>query len=674
MRIFLKLLLIPGVIFFCYHYSYCQENTSIEGVYEIDEINIKFENSYAFEESAIISLLSSKTGDVFDMNTYLLDVERIKKFYFDNGFFNARIDTNLQVIREDKEVIENFIVKENERFSYYNIEYKGLDSIDASVKSLIFNHKRALIVKGKYYSKDTVNLELLRIMEILFNNGYATATSGFPEILKYETNKENLLNKVDVVINFDPKRKYDFGKTLIKFTNYKYNVTEEDIRRELTYKQDQVYDKSKIIESELKLSKFSILENPRINIDTINSVTGKVDLIINAVVGKKYDITPEVFGYYFQNYFYIGTGLSFSDRNFLGGGRVLTTSARVYFNSLENNRFDIVNSVYQPFLFGNRFITGNWNIGYEYVLEKSINIGRLKNSFGVTYELPKHTYINSLQGRWDLENSRIVVDNDIPIEGSELVIGKFDYNEFISKLGFTAIHNSVNSIIFPSGGNYQSYEFEESGLLSGIIRRIFNTSTFSYFKFTNLSSAYINTSNREVNVPSALAFKFLAGIIIEYGQNTFTFLGQEYSEDRVPRDTRYFGGGSSSIRGWGAKQLGIVPNKELGGNFTFENTVEYRIKPFMTAENLYLRDLGFATFIDYGNVWSEIGKFKLNEIALASGAGIRYYTIIGAIRFDVGFKIYDPQPGPVGGSNWIFGKGSNFSDKYNFQFGIGNTF
>ena len=94
----------------------------------------------------------------------------------------------------------------------------------------------------------------------------------------------------------------------------------------------------------------------------------------------------------------------------------------------------------------------------------------------------------------------------------------------------------------------------------------------------------------------------------------------------------------------------------------------------MDSKTSYIRDLGFAAFIDAGNAWSEIGKFKLNEIAIAAGGGIRYYTIIGAIRFDVGFKIYDPQPGDIGGSNWIFGSGSNLNDKYNFQFGIGNTF
>jgi len=255
-----------------------------------------------------------------------------------------------------------------------------------------------------------------------------------------------------------------------------------------------------------------------------------------------------------------------------------------------------------------------------------------------------------------------------------LLLKSFELNVLNSTLSVALIHNTVNNLQFPFKGNFQSYEFEESGLLSGLFEKVINSYTNSYFKFTNLNSFYFNLSNKDFNVPSALASKLYLGSIFEYGENTFIFNDQEISADRVPSDERFVCGGSSSIRGWGARQLGIVNDKDLGGNFIFESSVEHRLRPFLDANNIYFRDLGFATFIDVGNVWSEIGKFKLNEIAVAAGAGIRYYTIVGAIRFDLGFKIYDPQPGPLGGSNWLFGSGAKFSDKYNFQFGIGNTF
>ncbi len=633
-------------------------------VFEIDEINISFTGQNIFDPEDVSLLLASKEGDNFDIEMYLQDVERIKKYYFDNGFFNVIVDTGLVFNSDKDEVIEKFIITENNRYRYNIIKYSGVENTDDIVKNKIFNSEDKLLFGGRFYSKDTINKEVNRVLNILFNNGYATALSNRPEILKYETNEEDLKNKVDITLIFIPKSKYRFGKTKVTFTDKRYNVSKEDILRELTYSEDQIYDKSEVINSELNLSKISLIENPRINIEEIDSINNKVDFSIDALIRNKYDFTPELFGYYFQNIFYLGAGISFTDKNFFGGGRVLTTSLRFYFHSFYDNRLEFVNSIYQPFLFNNRNISGTWNIGAEYRLNEIYNLTQIKNSFGVTYSLPDYTYINKLTSKWEINNVRVKLKQPPPV----------DINYFTSTLSFGAIHNSTNNIQFPFTGNYQSYEIEESGLLSGIVKKWFNTATFSYMKFTNFNSAYYNLTNQNVKVSSALALKLSSGVIIEYGDNTFKINDEDIQSDRVPNDKKFVCGGSSSVRGWGAKQLGIVKDKNIGGDFILESSVEHRLRPFMDSKNTYIRDLGFAAFIDAGNVWSEIGKFKLNEIAVAAGAGVRYYTIIGAIRFDVGFKIYDPQPGDIGGSNWIFGSGSNLNDKYNFQFGIGNTF
>lgn len=641
---------------------------------EIDDINISFKGFHVFEESDIKNVIASKEGDVFDRNIYVQDVERIKKFYFDNGFFDTKVDTSITYKREDKEVDENFVIRENKRYRYYKVDIAGLDSIDSYTRELITRPVDRFVREGRYYSKDTIKLEVTRITNILMNNGYATATSSSPEIFKYDSNEDSLLGKVNVRLIFQPRYKYTFGPTIITIKSRKYDITAQDISRELTYSENQIYNREAVVNSEINLTKITILDNPRIVIQKIDSVNKRVDLAINAKVGDKYDLTPEVFGYYFDNnVFYLGTGISFSDKYFFGGGRVLTSRARIYFHSFNDNRFEFVNTIYQPFLFNNRNISGNWNIGAEYRLDDYSNVTQIKNSFGIIYDLPNYTYINRMTSRWDVENSRVVVKQPIVVDDST-TIDAFDVNYFKSILGYSLIHNSVNSLQFPFAGYYQSYEFEESGLLALLVKKFFNTQTVSYFKFSNFNAKYFNLSNRDYNVAGVLAGKISTGIILEYGDNTFDINGTPVSSDRVPTDTRFVCGGSSSIRGWGAKQLGIVKDKNVGGNFLFESSIEHRIKPFLDWENVYIRDLGFATFIDYGNVWSSIDKFKLNEIAVAAGGGIRYYTIIGAIRFDIGFKIYDPQPGLKGGSNWIFAKGCNFNDKYNLQFGIGNTF
>lgn len=653
-------------MFYSFNTSFSQEEEKVKN-FEIDDINVFFKSKSVFEDSDVKLLLASKEGDIFDPEIFMKDVERIKKFYFDNGYFDVSVDTSLTYNIEDEEVNENFIITANKRYSYYELKYNGLDDLDESVKSKIFNLNDKKLIRGRYYSKDTVKIEMNRVLNILFNNGYAIARSENPEVLKYETNDDNLKNKVNVTLSYVTDKKYKFGTTKVTFPAKRYNVTKEDVLRELTFKENQLYNKEEVVNSELNLSKISLIENPRIAIEKMDSVNYKVDFIIKALIRNKYSLSPELFSYYYQQLFYMGTGLKFTDKNFFGGGRVLTSGIGFSFHSVDENRFEFLNSIFQPFLFRNRNISGIWDLGVELRLTEYANLYQIKNAFGISFDLPTYTYINKLNLKWEVINTRAIAKESLIENG-------LTYNYFTSTLGFTAIHNSSNDVKFPFTGYYQSYDIEEAGLLSGIVRRIFNTNTLSYFKISNFNSIYFNLTNQISNVSAVLAGKFLTGVIFEYGDNSFNFNGQTVSLDRVPTDKKFVSGGSSSVRGWAAKQLGIVVSKNAGGNFVLESSIEHRLRPFLDSENIYFRDLGFATFIDAGNVWQEIGKFKFNELALAMGGGIRYYTIIGAIRLDLGFKIYDPQPGPEGGSNWLFGEGCNYSDKYNIQFGIGNTF
>jgi outer membrane protein assembly factor BamA len=650
-----------------------QDDVKTVNNYEIDDINIEFKGIKTFSEDDLKNILASSEGDVFDMLTYIQDTERIKKFYFDNGFFDAEVDTHIVYINEDLEVDLYFYIREKTRYVYYEFEYTGLEELSEAVKVKVFDPNQSLLRLNGSYNQDTIKLEVARVLNILFDNGYALATSDKPLILKIETNEADLKGKVKIEIAFLPGEQYTYGKTQINIIGKRYNISEFDIRRELTYKENQLYNKSQVVNSEFNISKITLLDNPRINIDSIDSLTKKIDFIINARVGNKYDLTPELFGYYIENSFYIGTGLKYSDKYFLGGGRILTSSARIYFNSVENNRFEFLNTIYQPYLFNNRNIYGNWNIGIQYNIDEYSNLTEIKNSMNVTFELPNYTYLNRINTNWDITNQRIVIKNDVVAEDT-VVLSAFSLNNFESLIGFTLIHNSVNDLRFPYNGYYQAYTLQETGLLGGLIKNLFNTASPSYLKISSFNSAYKNLSKSEKNVPAVLAGKLYTGFIIEYGDNNFFFQGFEIQGDLVPTDTRFVCGGTTSVRGWGAKQLGIVPDKNVGGDFIIENSIEYRLRPFLSSSNVYLRDVGFTGFMDVGNVWTNVNKFKFNELALASGVGIRYYSIVGAIRIDVGFKIYDPQPGPVGGSHWLIGPGCNFSDKYNVQFGIGNTF
>jgi outer membrane protein assembly factor BamA len=236
------------------------------------------------------------------------------------------------------------------------------------------------------------------------------------------------------------------------------------------------------------------------------------------------------------------------------------------------------------------------------------------------------------------------------------------------------VHTQIDNFQFPTHGIYQSYLIEESGGLGSVIKKLFDISTVSYFKFSFLNKYYIPVTSRPQK--STLATKFLIGDIYEYGDNTLVLSSgsAKYGLDVVPIDSKFIAGGSTSVRGWGSRKLGTFEGRQNGGDFIIEGSLEHRTRPFYDKKGL-IRDLGFVSFIDFGNLWDNIKNYKTTDVAVAIGVGLRYYTIVGPVRLDFGFKMYDYEPAE-GTNKWLFQNNVKdiFDHKFAIQFGIGNTF
>ena len=84
--------------------------------------------------------------------------------------------------------------------------------------------------------------------------------------------------------------------------------------------------------------------------------------------------------------------------------------------------------------------------------------------------------------------------------------------------------------------------------------------------------------------------------------------------------------------------------------------------------------MSFVFFYDIGNVWPEVKQMRLSEVAMAAGLGLRYDTVAGPVRIDLGFRIYDPAT--VAGRRWITQKKFIVETVSNFvpHIGIGHAF
>ncbi|MEQ1802362.1 MAG: autotransporter assembly complex family protein [Gammaproteobacteria bacterium] len=100
----------------------------------------------------------------------------------------------------------------------------------------------------------------------------------------------------------------------------------------------------------------------------------------------------------------------------------------------------------------------------------------------------------------------------------------------------------------------------------------------------------------------------------------------------LPFSVRYFAGGDDSVRGYDYKSLGPTDDEGnvIGGSDTLVGSIEYDQRVF--------GNWSVAAFVDMGNAFD---SFKDLSLKTGVGAGIRWYSPLGPIRFDVGVPLDD---------------------------------
>jgi translocation and assembly module TamA len=137
-------------------------------------------------------------------------------------------------------------------------------------------------------------------------------------------------------------------------------------------------------------------------------------------------------------------------------------------------------------------------------------------------------------------------------------------------------------------------------------------------------------------LPEARAF-------LPLGRSVLAFRGRfgllhAYGAEGVPLLARFTGGGPGQMRGYGSRRLSpLVPLSRggyapVGGTGLIDGSLELR---FPIAG-----PLGGVAFLDGGNTELRASDiWKLDRLQWAAGLGLRYHSLFGPVRVDVGVRL-----------------------------------
>jgi hypothetical protein len=252
-------------------------------------------------------------------------------------------------------------------------------------------------------------------------------------------------------------------------------------------------------------------------------------------------------------------------------------------------------------------------------------------------------------------------------------------DQFIVGMNYTYYHSNFDPLQKQRDAQSIRFSLESAGNVLRGLSSLFGWEKDEYGSYHLLNTYFAQfvkanfdySRTKVLDKYNSVSWRIGGGIGIPYGNS-----------EMLPFEKRYYSGGANSVRAWAVRELG--PGNYLpvdtttffnqSGDIKLDLNIEYRARFFWKLEA--------AAFIDAGNIWTirdysgqEGGKFRLDtfykQIALGYGLGLRLDYDFFLIRFDCGWKAYDPAK--RGKDAWAFLR-PNFKDNWAWHIAVGYPF
>ena len=602
----------------------CKEEGTIT-VHSLTFIGVKSVDSSRLQ-AALATQASSKLPwgkkAYFDRSRFDADLKRVQAFYADRGFPDARV-TAFDVKLNDKQdqVDVTLTIAEGDPIKLVAIDFVGfdvippdhLDRLKAQVPLKIGQPRdRQLVV-----TTHEMGLNELR------DHGYPYAK------LTTSENDGPDGKAATIVYTADPGKEAHFGPVQIQGNKA---VDDRVIERELEFKPGDLYRRSLVQDSQRRLYRLELFQFANIEPTERDQQPAEVPMRVTVAEGKHQRLN---FGVGYGTEEKARFDAEYHQLNFFGGAR--TAGAHVRWSALDRGvRLDFN----QPYFFAPHFsFAGEGQDWYTYTpAYRSVVLGAKATMTHKTNA--QSSWAVSIGSERDTSTVDPVVLEDPKQRPYLIALGlnpiTGEQAGTLNAVGFDIQRSTADNVLNAHRGYQLAFHAEQAGtMLPG---------TFKYWSLGADARHYLPIGGDNV----VLASRFQAGNLRPLG-----------GETELPFSKRYFLGGSTSVRGWGIYEISpLASGLPIGGDSMMAFSEELRA--------LVVGNLGGVVFLDAGNVWAESFGQTFSDLRYAIGAGLRYQTPIGPVRFDYGYQL-NPIPD-------LLVNGEPQTRRWRVHFSIGQAF
>jgi len=544
---------------------------------------VTFEGNNAFNADRLEWLMLTRTSRFLSRSHYYPevfadDIDNLMAFYRNNGYLETRIvDTLIYIDTVERSVDITIHVNEGELTRVEGVTIFGNQFFADSVL-----RPHIKLQNGDPLLRRAIQDGVMSILSHYAENGFLDA-SVTPNV---QVNQDVHLAVIDIVIEERSQAKIDSIRIQGLQRTRRYVAT-----RELSFQPGEIIEYSRLLGSQRRLYLTGLFESVFVRPVTSSRDDSTAKDVLIELKEKPSSEFGIMIGY--GSIEKIRGRIELTTSNLAGTARQAGTALEVNFI-----KQGISGSFTEPWTFGTP-----WRTDISLFGELRQEPGYKTQTLGARLTLGRRIGTHmTVAASYRFENTNIT-------DVTALAHPK-DLDPRVRSLSLSITHDTRDNLFDIQSGTYIDWTNELAG---------------SFLQGSNTFARSIVT----LKVFKAIGRESVVGSAFEIGWMDFFGASEE-----IPLNERFYTGGPTSLRGFGYQLIGPLDEngKPLGGQFKIVwNLFELR-------KAIY-KLLGAATFVDIGNVWTDIDAFHLQDLRPSVGIGLRLNSPIGIVRLDYGVNV-----------------------------------